>query len=265
MDSVLALKRYPACPIGRSAVRRSGRHQPARCAVVAQPGAALCDPLPGWKHARQSRSPYQEELALGGDLDCADDAGISWTICLGRTPLRQSIRTSARRPRDLCRRPAMDVEGPARGRRARDQRAAYPGRPRGPAHHVIAGRNPFVLHSGVPYQTRRVAGNVPNHMVQAAKRRRLSIVLCGILRHGSFADARPDRCDAAARIRALAVAAGGQRNSRRGRQGAVQAVRLQRMSWHRCRGARAAARRPVWPASAAVRWHDRDRRRPLHP
>ena len=56
---------------------------------------------------------------------------------------------------------AMDVEGPASRRPARDQRAAHAARARGAADHGVAGRHPLVLHPGVPHQARRGAGHVP--------------------------------------------------------------------------------------------------------
>ena len=47
---------------------------------------------------------------------------------------------------------AMDVEGAASRRPARDQRAAYAARAGGAADHVVAGRDPLVLHPGVSHQ-----------------------------------------------------------------------------------------------------------------
>ena len=62
-----------------------------------------------------------------------------------------------------------------------------------PADHGLAGRDPQLLHAGVPHQARRRAGPLRESVVRGRAHRRLSPVLRGILRHRPFAHDRPHR------------------------------------------------------------------------
>ena len=100
----------------------------------------------------------------------------------------------ARNPR---RRQAMDVEDPARQRRARDQRAARPRRRARAARHDLAGRDPLLLHAGLPHEEGRAAGPLHRDVVRGQQDRRVPPVLRRVLRHRSFPHDRPHRRHAA--------------------------------------------------------------------
>ena len=73
---------------------------------------------------------------------------------LGRAPLPPPLQPAAGRAADLRRRQAVDVEGAAPRRPARDQRAARPGRTGRAAGHGVAGRDPQLLHPGAAGSSR---------------------------------------------------------------------------------------------------------------
>ena len=72
--------------------------------------------------------------------------------------LLPAVRRRPRTPRDLRARQAVDVEGRAPRGPARDQRAARAAGPAGAADDDLAGRDPQLLHPGVPDQAGRVPG-----------------------------------------------------------------------------------------------------------
>ena len=67
--------------------------------------------------------------------------------------------------RGVRRRQAVDVEGPAPRRAARDQRTASAGRPAGEGHAHLRGRDPRLRHPGVPVEDRRAAGPLRRDVV----------------------------------------------------------------------------------------------------
>ena len=70
-------------------------------------------------------------------------------VRVGRQGFLRSFTAPGERDRNLRRRQAVDVEGPAHGRDARDQRAARSRRAAGEVDHGVRGCHPQLLHSGI--------------------------------------------------------------------------------------------------------------------
>ena len=87
---------------------------------------------------------------------------------------------------------------------ARDQRAARAGRPPGQADHGVGGRDPQLLHPGVPREGRRVPGPLQHLWFTATKPGTLSPVLRRVLRHQALRDDRLGLRDGAGRVPGLA-------------------------------------------------------------
>ena len=90
-------------------------------------------------------------------LDNGNLRAVSRPLLLGRQPLHPPVPASDGHDRHLCRRQAVDVEGRASRRTARDQRDAHPGRSPDPAGHDLPGRDPRLRHSRLPHPPRRPA------------------------------------------------------------------------------------------------------------
>ncbi len=117
---------------------------------------------------------------------------------------------------------------PSRGQ-ARDQRAARAGGPAGPADDDLAGRDPQLLHSGVPGQAGRGAGAVHVALVPADQAGAVPPVLRRVLRDQALGDDRLGGGDGAGRV--PAVARGGDDRGVDGGRGraAVPSAGLQRL------------------------------------
>ena len=97
-------------------------------------------------------------------------------------------------PENLRHRQAMDVEGRARRRPARDQRAARPGQPRRRARHDQRGRHPRLLHPRLPREARRRCPAATTSIwFTADQARHLPPVLHPVLRHRPFRHGRRGR------------------------------------------------------------------------
>ena len=105
-----------------------------------------------------------------------------------------------RHARRLRGRQAVDVEVPAPGRPARDQRAARAGGPAGEADDDVAGRDPQLLHPGFPREGGRAARAATRTCGSRPPSRALPPVLRRVLRHGALGDDRLGRGDGARRV-----------------------------------------------------------------
>ena len=92
-------------------------------------------------------------------LDAGDAARLPGAFRLGGGAGLLAAARAARCDGHPRRRQAVDVEGPASGRAARDRRAARARRSPGRAGDELAGRHPFLLRAGVPHQAGRGAGH----------------------------------------------------------------------------------------------------------
>ena len=86
-------------------------------------------------------------------------------VCLGRAHLLPRLHAARQRHEHLRRRQAVDVEGRASRRTARNQLAACSHWPRRPAHHHLAGCLPQFFHSRIPREARSHPGPLHNRLV----------------------------------------------------------------------------------------------------
>ena len=169
------------------------------------------------------------------------------------------------RAADLRRRQAVDVEGAAPRRPARDQRAARAAGPGRAAGDGVAGRDPQLLHPGAADQAGRRSRPLRDHVVPRRQGRALSSVLRRILRHRSCAYGRLADGHGAARFADWLQAQGGQQTL--AAQGEQLFRRYGCSGCHEPRrhGARAQPQRRVRKPGAAVGRQRRGRRRALCP
>ncbi len=198
------------------------------------------------------------------DRDAA--AALRRDVRLGSRPVLRPCRAARQRDRGLRRRQAMDVEARASGGPARDRRAARARGAAGQARHDVAGRDPQLLHAGVPDQAGRAARPLHDAVVHGDEARRLPRLLLAVLRHRSRADDRPRRRHGASRVsragfRAATHRSRWRRRARRAFASTAAAAAMART--RRCT-------RPGSKASSAGRVQlsdgiERGRRRALHP
>ena len=105
---------------------------------------------------------------------------------------------------NLRRRQAVDVEAAAHGRRARDQRAARPGRPAGEADHGLGGRDPQLLRPRLPREGGRRAGALQHALVHGDEAGALPHLLRRVLRHQALEHDRLGDRDGAGRLPGVA-------------------------------------------------------------
>ena len=177
-----------------------GTRRAASCCVLV---VVLRDPL----SARHAASTARRRASCSG-------IEIAWTVA----PLlvffgifgwaARDFMTLADPPRRRAaghrRRQAVDVEAAAPQRPARDQRAARAAGRAGGGDDDVGGRDPQLLHPGVPHQAGRGAGPLHAAVVHGDAARRVPAVLLRVLRQRAFADDRPRRRDDARRLRPLA-------------------------------------------------------------
>ena len=109
------------------------------------------------------RSPDERPQPIEGSVPLE----VAWTliptlICVviflwGSSLVLRERQGSRRRDGDFCHRQAVDVEGAASGRNARDQRIARAAGPPREADDDLRGRDPRFFRPGVPHQERRSA------------------------------------------------------------------------------------------------------------
>src|SRR6185312_13668392 len=252
------------CKGDRFSLRKPGGDRTAHRRTRLLPDAVLRQQVP----ARRERRPLrhdQEDVAVRSVVDRGDAAGLRRAGGVGREHLRPPLQPAGERAPDLHRRQAVDVEGAASGRAARDQRASRPGRPAGAAGDGLAGRDPQLLHPGAADQAGRRSGPLRDDVVPRRQGRPLPPVLRRILRHRPREDGRMGDRDEPARFRQLAAGAGRPGNPRRTGPAAVPALWLQRVSRARRNCARAQLERTVRKPGAIVGRKRRHCRRKLCP
>ena len=129
---------------------------------------------------------------------------LSGDVRLGRIALFPHLHAAGQRLEHLRGGQAMDVEGRASWRPARDQHAARARGPAHPDHAHLAGCLPQLFHSRIPRQARGHSGPLHHGVVRGHQDRHLSPLLHAVLRHQSLADDRRRDRDDARRLQEVA-------------------------------------------------------------
>src|SRR6266540_2726286 len=186
-------------------------------------------------------------------------------LFLGGESLLRHEPTAHRRPGDLHRREAVDVEDPARRWTAGDQRAPRPGRPRGPPDPDLRRRHPRLFRAGFPHEEGRGARPLLDSLVRGDPARPLPRLLRAVLRHEALRNDRLGRGHGSPRVPELARRRDGQRVARFGRREALRAARVQHLPPAGLARPRAEPRGSIRKEGEAPGRPDHCCRRELHP